>query len=85
MCLSDHDEKGANMNNRTMEYGWLQNKDCRRSNLLILQRLYCVCFATKKINLSNIEYKILDKQVVNNRKIEYGWCQNKDYVGRATC
>ena len=27
LCLSDHNIKGANMNNRTMEYGWPQNKD----------------------------------------------------------
>ena len=26
MCLSDHNGKGANMNNRTMEYGWHHNK-----------------------------------------------------------
>ena len=27
LCLSDQNETGANMNNRTMEYGWCQNKD----------------------------------------------------------
>ena len=27
LCLPDHNKKGANMNNRTMEYGWRQNKD----------------------------------------------------------
>ena len=27
LCLSDCNEKDANMNNRTMEYGWRQNKD----------------------------------------------------------
>ena len=27
LCLSNYNKKGANMNNRTMEYGWRQNKD----------------------------------------------------------
>ena len=27
LCLSDHNKKGANMNNITIEYGWRQNKD----------------------------------------------------------
>ena len=27
LCLSDHNNKGTNMNNRTMEYDWHQNKD----------------------------------------------------------
>ena len=27
LCWSDLTKKGANMNNRTKEYGWRQNKD----------------------------------------------------------
>ena len=27
LSLSDHNNKGPNTNNRTMEYGWRQNKD----------------------------------------------------------
>ena len=27
LCLSDHNKKGANMNNRTMGYGWRQNEN----------------------------------------------------------
>ena len=27
LCLSDGNDKGANMNNRKMGYGWCQNKD----------------------------------------------------------
>ena len=27
LCLPDHNKKGANINNRRMEYGWRQNKD----------------------------------------------------------
>ena len=34
LCLSDHNSKGANTSNWTMEYGWPQNKDYV---LLILQ------------------------------------------------
>ena len=27
LYLSDHNKKGANINNRTKEYGWRQNED----------------------------------------------------------
>ena len=27
LCLSEHNNKGANTNNRRMEYGWRQNED----------------------------------------------------------
>ena len=34
MNLSKKNEKGANVNNRTIEYGWCQNKDYLEEQLL---------------------------------------------------
>ena len=43
LCLSDPNGKGAIMNNRTMEYGWCQNKDYLHLNEYI-DSDHCVIF-----------------------------------------
>ena len=38
--MSDGNEKGANMNNRKMDYGWCQNKDVWEEQLVDLPNEY---------------------------------------------
>ena len=59
LCFSNHNEKGANMISRTMEYGWHKKKDylggetCWSSKWVFIDRVPSLCYTSKTDYICN--------------------------------